>query len=170
MRISAKPEWSDEEKKKVKEWAVGLFRGESVNVPTIMHNGGVLWIDGTPKTIRSSGYFYRDDGLLYLGNQLSRAESNISILDEIAIVAAICSLVEVEFDEELEQALTEVLAKALAQVWQSLSEAKLIQASGTPTQLAWNSSQIAAMVDGEWVYGRTGQLAPVDDTWTQVSL
>lgn len=170
MRISAKPELSDEAKKEVRDWAVGLFRGRSADVPTFVDNGGVLWIDGAPRTINRSAYFYREGGRLYLGRQLGRADSNIAIWEEIAIVVAMCSLAEVEFDEELEGALREALAKALAQVWQSLSEARLIRASGTPTQLAWNSSQIAARIDGEWVYGRTGQLAPVDETWTQVSL
>lgn len=170
MRISAKPNFSDETKKEVREWALGLLKGELVTVPAFLTNGGTLWIDEVPKAIRGNSYFYRDGSLVYLGNQLGRAESNVSLVDEIAIVAAMCSYCEVEFDEQLEGALTEALAKAFAKIWQALSEAQIIQASGTPTQLAWNSNQIAAMIDGEWVYGRTGQLAPVDDTWTQVSL
>lgn len=170
MRISAKPNFSDESKRQIREWALGLFKGDMMNVPSVLTNGGTLWIDGVPKTIRGNSYFYRDGSLVYLGNQLGRTESNVSVVDEIAIVVAMCSYCEVEFDEQLEGALTEALAKAFAQIWQALTEAQIIQASGTPTQLAWNSSQIAAMIDGEWVYGRTGQLAPVDETWTQVSL
>lgn len=170
MRISAKPSVSDESKRQIREWALGLLKGASVNVPAFLSNGGTLWIDEAPKAIRGNGYFYRDSSIVFLGNQLGRAESNVSLVDEIAIVAAMCSYCEVEFDEELEGALTEALAKAFAKIWQALEETQIIQASGTPTQLAWNSGQIAAMIDGEWVYGRTGQLAPVDDTWTQVSL
>lgn len=172
MRISARPHLSAGEKEVIRGWVLGLLRGEESGVPYIINNRSLyLWVEGHPRNVIGNSYFCSEAGTMYVGRSLSYPESNLTVSQEIAVLVALCDLVGIEFDEELERALTGALAKVLAQTWQSMADSKLIRSEGSaPTQLAWNASDIAAKIDGEWVYARTGQLAPVDDTWTQVSL
>lgn len=125
-----------------------------------------IFVDGKPRPCYRYTHFDVGDSYIYLGKQLGNTGNSdrVTILDQLAIVRTLMSLLPEDRQSELVEPYMTALAKVLAGQWHSL--VKPFTTAPVPLEsLALTSGKIAGLFEGEWL-SPTGQPAEVDDTWT----